>query len=223
MLLFRARQSLRAELEPPVVSRRGGIIVPLPGWLTGLFTRSDTLILTPRAAGAFGAAVLAATGVTAGLATSPPAAPLPRVVHRSVPAVHAPQSQGALAAAVVAQPLVVPTRPAARPGTRAISTASKPQRAPLTASAPTAPVAPTHRTEAGRAPAVGAPPRRLPPVPVVEVAMTGLPAAAPAISVVDLSPLPLVPLLEQAGAAAVAGAGGPPLPALPPGTLPPVP
>ena len=109
MLLFRARQALRAELEPPAVSQRGGIIVPLPGWLTGLATRSDALVLTPRVAGTLGAAVLAVTGITAGLATSPTDAS-PRVVHSNAPP---PAREGAQAAAVVvAQPLAVPTRPA---------------------------------------------------------------------------------------------------------------
>ena len=73
MLLFRARQALRAELEPPPVTRLNrGIVVPLPGWLTGLVARSDSLMLTPRATSLVGAAVLATTGVTVGLADSPP-------------------------------------------------------------------------------------------------------------------------------------------------------
>ena len=135
MLLFRARQTLRAELEPPAVTRRGGIIVPLPGWLTGLSTRSDALVLTPRAAGALGAAVLAVTGVTAGLATSPTDAASPRVVHVDAP--HA-RVQTQAAAVVVAQALAVPARPARRKA--AVATSSPPKRQ-RTAVAP-APAAP---------------------------------------------------------------------------------
>ena len=135
MLLFRARQTLRAELEPPAVTQRGGIIVPLPGWLTGLATRSDALVLTPRAAGALGAAVLAVTGVTAGVATSPTDAASPPVVHTNAP--HA-RVQAQAATVVVAQALAVPARPVRRQVALATKPAPKRQR---TAVAP-APVAP---------------------------------------------------------------------------------
>ena len=105
MLLFRARKTLRAELEPPPVTRLGrGIVVPLPGWLTTLASRHDALTLTPRAAGLAGAAVLAATAVTAGLAHSPPDRPLTEVVPNSAPA-------ASLAGAVAA-----PRRPSSSQG-----------------------------------------------------------------------------------------------------------
>jgi len=63
MLLFRARQALRAELEPPPVTQRNrGIVAPLPGSLSGLAARGDTLVLTPRAADTVGAAALDESG-----------------------------------------------------------------------------------------------------------------------------------------------------------------
>ena len=58
MLLFRARRSLRDQLDPPTVARRPIFLPPLPGWLVGLWSRIEVATLTPRAAGALGAAVL---------------------------------------------------------------------------------------------------------------------------------------------------------------------
>src|SRR5918994_4669957 len=57
MLLFRARKALREELEPP---QAYGAYLPL----ASLLSRFEALSLTPRAAGAVGAAVLA-VGVSA--------------------------------------------------------------------------------------------------------------------------------------------------------------
>ena len=65
MLLFRARRSLRAELEPPVVAvRRPGFLPPLPRWLAWALSRVEVATLTPRAAGALGATVLTIAGAT---------------------------------------------------------------------------------------------------------------------------------------------------------------
>jgi RNA polymerase sigma-70 factor (ECF subfamily) len=225
MLLFRARQTLRAELEPPVVARRRGLIVPLPGWLTSFAARSDTLVLTPRAAGALGAAVLAVTGVSAvtgvkaGLAESPPNAPSPRIVQSSAPVAHA-RTPRARPVTAVARTVAASARPARKPRSRAVSTASEPQRSPVT-SAPTATSAPEVQLNARQAPAAAASPRPLPAV--VEDVVTDV-AVPPSVSA-QLPPLPVTvtPVLEQAGAAAAAGADVPPLPALPPHTLPPVP
>ena len=121
MLLFRARQTLRAELEPPPVTRISrGLVVPIPGWLTGLVARADTLTLTPRAASVAGAAVLAGVGVTTGLADSPPDRPVSRVVHESVVP---PGNDQPVAAALVSKPLPAPARPAVRTRARAVSKA----------------------------------------------------------------------------------------------------
>jgi RNA polymerase sigma factor (sigma-70 family) len=198
MLLFRARQALRAELEPPVVGRRRGIVVPVPGWITGLATRSDALVLTPRAAGALGAAVVAVAGFTAGLATSPTDAASPRAVHGNAH-VHA-REQAQAAASVVAKPLAVSTRPAPRRAAPATSPTSK-RRTPVApapdlsepaAAEPAAPPAsvseaPPHPTEAAAPPA-----RELPPVTVVEEAVTSLPSP-PTVSA-PLPPPPTLPL-----------------------------
>ena len=64
MLLFRARRSLRDQLDPPTVSRRPIFLPPLPGWLVGLWSRIEVATLTPRAAGALGAAVLTIAGAS---------------------------------------------------------------------------------------------------------------------------------------------------------------
>jgi len=222
MLLFRARQALRAELEPPPVARRSrGIVVPLPGWLTGLAARSDPLVLTPRAAGALGAAVLAATGVTAELADSSPDARPPQVSHTSAPASPSLGQRRVEAAAEVARPVAAPTRGAPRP--RAQGLAAVPDAPPLSpppvALAPAAAPAPERQAPASQAPAipvaVAMPPFKVPVTPVSRIAK--------AVPTPGGVPVPLPPLLEEAGAAAVAGADGPPLPALPLETLPPVP
>ena len=65
MLLFRARRSLREQLDPPTVaSRRPVFLPPVPSWLAGLFSRVELASLTPRAAGALGATVLAVAGAS---------------------------------------------------------------------------------------------------------------------------------------------------------------
>lgn len=215
MLLFRARQALRAELEPPHVTRsKLGIAVPVPGWVTGLTARSDTLVLTPRVAGAVGAAVVAVTGVTAGLADSPPDRRLPHVVHKSASAApsHARRTE---VAAVVAPPLAVPTRRAPRSRARALPTAPEAKRSPAVVPVPTAPEAPERQAEARQAPADPPPPRRLPVAAVARIAKAVPPGTVVSISVPSL--------LEEAGAAAAAGVDRPPLPALPLETVPPIP
>ena len=50
MLLFRARRSLREQLDPPTVAiRRPVFLPPVPSWLAGLFSRVELASLTPRA------------------------------------------------------------------------------------------------------------------------------------------------------------------------------
>ena len=66
MLLFRARRALRAELEPPAVSSRRPLAL-WPAWLLQLGSRGDRLFVTPRWAGAVGAAALVIGGSTAGV------------------------------------------------------------------------------------------------------------------------------------------------------------
>ena len=104
MLLFRARRSLRDELDPPTVSRRPLFLPPLPGWLVGLWSRIEVATLTPRAAGALGAAVLTIAGASV-------AVPVPQAAGRA-----------AVAATVAgdAEPAAAPA--AAKPKTRAPKT-----------------------------------------------------------------------------------------------------
>ncbi|MBA2461197.1 MAG: hypothetical protein H0V45_05455, partial [Actinobacteria bacterium] len=75
MLLFRARQALKAQLDPPSVAGRRTIMPQIPAWLAHLAGRGDTLALTPRGVGACAAVVLAVSGVTAGVVESPRGAP----------------------------------------------------------------------------------------------------------------------------------------------------
>ena len=88
ILLFRARRTLRNELDPPHVY---GALIPL----TTLFSRFESFSLTPRAAGAVGAAVVA---VSVSVSGSVPAAADP------VPASPAP------ARVVAAGPVAAPPR-----------------------------------------------------------------------------------------------------------------
>ena len=76
MLLFRARRSLREQLDPPTVAiRRPVFLPPVPSWLAGLFSRVELASLTPRAAGALGATVLAIAGASV-------AVPIPQAAAR---------------------------------------------------------------------------------------------------------------------------------------------
>ena len=78
MLLFRARRSLREQLEPPVVARRRtGLLVPVPGWLASLASKVELAGLTPRVAGATGATALVVLGAGVGVPKAPADISLP--------------------------------------------------------------------------------------------------------------------------------------------------
>jgi RNA polymerase sigma-70 factor, ECF subfamily len=84
MLLFRARRSLREQLEPPVVARRRtGSLVPVPGWLASLASRLELAGLTPRAAGATGATALVVLGASVAVPKAP--ADVPRTGATAAP------------------------------------------------------------------------------------------------------------------------------------------
>lgn len=205
MLLFRARKTLRDELEPPHVH---GALVPLATF----YSRFEAFGLTPRAAGAVGAAVLAI-----GVSPSAPAKADPPPVEPAVPRL----------AAAALTPVPVRTAPAKKQAPAA-------KRPPATLRVATthrvAPVQPARRQVS---PAPAAPPQPAQPVALPEPARATppalpLPLASPAVSTPSIplpSPLePIVePLLEGAGAAGAAGASAPPLPVLPLDKLPPVP
>ena len=219
MLLFRARRSLREQLDPPTVSaRRPVFLPPVPSWLAGLFSRTELASLTPRAAGALGAAVLTiagasvavpvpqagardavrSTAVAATATASLVSTPSPRSVKRAAPA----KTSGRVA----------PTHRPPQP-TQPVATvpASAPLAAPSSASAPPP-------TEVAIKPVE---------LPLPQVALP--PVSAPELPVPRPVPVPAVvpPALPDViatvtGAAGAAGASAPPVPVpLPP--LPPLP
>ncbi len=219
MLLFRARKTLRDELEPPQVL--GGL---LP--LTTLLTRFESFSVTPRAAGAVGAAVLAVSVSASVPATADPApvspaptrqaavvrvaAPAPIVAPVAAPVVKkAPARKAAPAKRRVVAKTPVPV--AVQPARPVATDAPAPQPEPEKAAEPAEPQ-PEQRPEPART-------RATPPA---------LPVAVPAVPLPSV-PLPSLldtvvePVLEDAGAAGAAWAGALPLPVLPPAPLPPIP
>jgi RNA polymerase sigma-70 factor (ECF subfamily) len=212
MLLFRARRTLRAELDPPVAApRRPGAIVPLPGWVAGLGSRIDALALTPRAAGVAGAAALAMGGVGSGTASEQRVPPAP-AVRAPAPLVSAPAPAPARRAPL---PAPVPAAPQPEPAVASPALPPAPTAPGATPSQTAAPVAPS---EPARPPAAES---TAPPV------LTVVPAApaVPEPSIPALSPFAsqLEEAVEDAGAAGAAGAVAPPLPLPALDQLPPVP
>jgi RNA polymerase sigma-70 factor (ECF subfamily) len=210
MLLFRARKTLRDQLEPPQVH---GAFLPL----ATLLQRTEALSFAPRAAGAIGAAALA-VGVSASVPaqadppTAKPAAPQLVAAAPVTPRVGpAPMSR-----APAATPAPARLRaPAAVPPTRIPQPVRR--RTPPTPAAqpkPAQPKAPAPAAEPARA----TPPALSLATPVVSTPSIPLP---PLLDPVLFEPV-VEPLLEGAGAAGAAGAGAPPLPVLPLDSLPPV-
>jgi RNA polymerase sigma-70 factor (ECF subfamily) len=246
MLLFRARRTLRDLLEPPVVARRRtGLVIPLPGWLTALASRAEVATtLTPRAAGALGATVMAVVGVTVTAGESPAGSDL-RPVVEPAPAVVEPARPvarvvSAAVAPAVAPPLAAPVR--SKPTPRRATPPSRPSRpvaaVPKTVS-PTAGAPPARPSAAGttQPPSVPALVAKVTPTLLAKVTLETvverprLPVRLPDEKVEGLlespvPPLSTAPVLEAViGAAGAAGAGAPPLPipGVPPVDLPPVP
>ena len=244
MLLFRARRSLRAELDPPTVAtRRPSFLPPVPAWLATTLSRFDIAGMTPRAAGALGATVLTIAGASVAVPAPHAAADrTPTAVERSVPAAGRPAVTHAAptrAPRVAKAPtssfaaFVTTTKRPARRG-HPVATALPPALGPVAAephpAAPTpaaVPITATPHTAPvlERAPVAGT---------VVDAAVTAVSALPqPSASLPLPLPLPLpaspppVPDLVEAatGAAGAAGASAPPLPvpAVPLPTLPPLP
>ena len=241
MLLFRARRSLRDQLDPPTVSRRPIFLPPLPGWLVGLWSRIEVATLTPRAAGALGAAVLTIAGATV-------AVPVPEALGRdavtaraaavaeqtAAPAAARPKADASKASRVRVRAVgASATRPAQRPRPgKTPAPAAAPDPAP--APAPTIPTVVATAATPYAAPSAGAPyaaptlePTRVaatvvdkvlevpaalpPPLPQVQLPAVVLPPVALPPLPVQLPPVPDV--VETAtGAAGAAGASAPPLP-----------
>ena len=115
MLLFRARRSLREELEPPVVARRRtGLLVPMPGWLATLASKVELAGLTPRVAGATGATALVVLGASVAVPLAPADIPRP--------------SRADSQSAVVAPGRIVATRSSSQPGS--VGAVARPQVRP---------------------------------------------------------------------------------------------
>lgn len=242
MQLFRARRALRERLEPPVVSRRRTGVFALPGWLTTLFTRADVTLLTPRAAGAVGAAAAAVVGVTVAVSevappvSTPVAQASPPLVSsaRSADPVTAPPPGGA-EPVVRSVAVVLRARSASRRAAplrampkRAMvtSAAATPQPAPASAPQPmpaagsvvvvTRPAAPV--ADASKAPVRAAAETveqalERPRLPVPVPVPVPVVEAEPVLEVPGPPPLPTAPVTEVVtGAARAAGGGAQPLP-----------
>lgn len=225
MLLFRARRTLRDQLEPPsVTQRRRALSLQLPPWLVHLFGRGDSISLTPRGAGALGAAVLAVTGITAGALHvqpqgGPRSPPVVREQQRPEPTSAEARFPTSRTAALAKPSAAVAATKGARAG-RSAGAPATPQTATPPAPAASSEPAPSAESVAERAPPATAGPAPAPPVrtpapppPVVEL------PAAPVVS----PPAPALPPLPSVGVAPPPVAV-PPLPVTvpaPPVVLPP--
>jgi RNA polymerase sigma-70 factor, ECF subfamily len=191
MLLFRARRALREELDPPAVTqRRRALGLQLPAWVAHLVGRGETLALSPRGAGAAGAALLAVTGITAGA---------PHVQHdeprAAVPALEQPRLEPPAAAPKVVLASVQPVAAAAKPRSAPVAPAPQETGAPQ-APAPTPPSpAPAAATELAAAPpkAASPPVRVLPRTPVVAPKVPSA-VAPPTPALPPVVPVPTVVL-----------------------------
>jgi RNA polymerase sigma-70 factor (ECF subfamily) len=240
MLLFRARRTLRELLEPPTVERRrrAGLLVPLPGWLAGLVSRADVAVLTPRAAGAVGASVLAIAGATLAVEElGNGGAPAPAVAARPAPvSVSRPERPP-----IARRPARLASVPVAAPRPSAAARRPKPAPAPVAAPAPASSPLPA---AAVPVPAETPKPQPKPKQPAVAAAVPDAVETVqrvlerPRLSVTSVTetveelleppvqPLPAALVPEAAtGAAGAAGAGAPPppVPGVPPVALPPAP
>jgi RNA polymerase sigma factor (sigma-70 family) len=240
MLLFRARRELRAALEPPQVRRRS-LGLAWPAWLVHLLARNDRLVLTPRGAGAVGAAALVLGGTTAGAPqaerterrekpASPPAASIaapesPRSARRAPPerrkivliqhkVAPAPRSEPVPTDAP--EPAPAAQQPAQVPEPPA---APEPPRAEQASPEPRAaqPAVPRPVAASTPAPVAVAPPELPPPVDVPVPPVPPLPAVPPLLPAVP--PVPPVPPVTPVPPVAPV----PPVPPVPPVQAPPLP
>ena len=224
MLLFRARRSLRAQLEPPTVSRRrAGLLVPLPGWLTTLFSRVEVAVLGSRAAGAVGATVITVVGAGVAIGGSDAGAGSSPVVARPALSAPAPAVDAAPspASADLLSPRASASRSARPPSARAAVAAGRPSAG---RAGDTSTSARTTEATAASATPVDTPARG-PVLPALERPRVRLPLQKVQRPLALPVPPPSLVVLDgvTAGAASAAGAGAPPLPvpALPPIPLPP--
>ena len=205
MLLFRARQKLRIELDRSGSVRIGGLI-PVPHWLLGLADRVPAFSAAPRVAGLVAATVIAAgVGVTSDVSDAGPNA--------------APAGQGKSAAQVAnsagapvrapaltahkskAQKSPATTAAIAKRGTRANPVRGAATKGSATQAPPTVAAAPELSVVEGSAE---------PAVPIAPPAILGKDDPAPALALV-----PALQPVSQAPIVPVVGALLPPLPVPP--------
>lgn len=234
MLLFRARRSLRAQLEPPTVSeRRSGLLVPVPGWLATFVSRVEVVGLAPRAAGAVGAAVLTVVGanVVAG-GSEAGARPTPSVAAAAAPSALQQRASttptrriaragvSGLSASAPAALLLAGRIPAAAKPAAPVANDASPT-APTTAAAPTVATTTSAETDP-RAPAAAVVPvvERPPSVPLPKL---DEPIAVPVPAVpVPSAPVPSVPSVSVPSVA-VPSVPSAPVPSVPVPSAPSVP
>jgi RNA polymerase sigma-70 factor (ECF subfamily) len=207
MLLFRARQKLRAELDRSRSVRLGGLI-PVPHWLLGLADRVPAGFAVPRVAGVVAASVIAAgVGVTSNVSGGEPKAP---PTEQARPAVQLASRVPARAPTPAAKAFkstvragVITTRPKRQPkgGAAAEHSAAPPnmvlvERASAERAAPIAPPATLGMDDPAPAPALVP---ALPPVsqaPIEKVGALLPPLPEPPVEE-DVPALPDVPIVVQ--------------------------
>jgi RNA polymerase sigma factor (sigma-70 family) len=223
MLLFRARRALREELDPPAVTQRRALGLQLPAWVAHLAGRGETLALSPRGAGAAGAALLAVTGITAGgphvqrdeprAAVSaleqprtqpPPASPgapvprSPKVVLASTRLVAASAKRKRAPVGPAPQETGAPQDPALTPPSPAPAAATELAAAPPMATSLPERVLPRTPVVAPKVPSAVAPPTpALPPVVPVPPVVLPAPPVTPPVPPVVLPDLPDLPELPE--------------------------
>jgi RNA polymerase sigma-70 factor (ECF subfamily) len=193
MLLFRARQKLRAELDQSGSVRLGGLI-PVPHWLLGLADKFPAGFAAPRVAGLVAAGVIATSvGVVSDVSVAE---------SKRQPAGHAPL--------VVSKPV---HRQAAAPALNAV-------RAPVRATVG-ASVVSKREVEAVTGPSTRRSTQPQPTIPVVAVEGGGAESAAPAATSATLgigggapapALVPALPSVSQAPIVPVVTLHPPPLP-----------
>jgi RNA polymerase sigma-70 factor, ECF subfamily len=194
MLLFRARQKLRAELDQSRSVRLGGLI-PVPHWLFGFADKFPAGFAAPRVAGLVAAGVIATSvGVVSDVSVAE---------SKRQPAGHAPL--------VVSKPV---SRQAAAPALNAVRT---PVRAKVGATV----VSKSQNVKAVTGPSTRRPAQPQPTIPFVAVEGGGAESAAPVatsatLGIGDGAPapalIPALPSVSQAPIVPVVTSHLPPLP-----------
>ncbi len=206
MLLFRARQKLRMELDRSGSARIGGLI-PVPHWLLGLADRVPAFSAAPRVAGLVAATVIAAgVGVTSDVSDAGPNA-APAEQGRSAAQAATPAGAPVTASALKAHKSKAQKSPAATAAVAKRGTRANPVRGAATKGS---------ATEAPPAVATAVPELSVadgsaePAAPIAPPAILGKDDPAPALALV-----PALPPVSQAPIVPVVGALLPPLPELP--------